>query len=403
MKTEIPTIKLNGFPNGMSNVNHAHSIPEGFCRDADNVDFDDAGTMSLRPGSVAAVYQGGAVDSLWTDGEVAYFRDGSRLMQLNANYSSAEIASGLEASRPITFLKHGGSIWWSNGIQSGKIKNGVNEPWGVERSFNSLLSLNLLSWGTLFAGTYQVAVTYATESGEEGGCGVGVTIEVPTDGGGIALSNIPQPSKAAFINVYCTSHNGSELYLHGTYPAGTTQAIVTDMATDIALQTQHCNPMPPGTLMAGLGACIYVAAGKYVFRSRPLRYGQCKRLTDYWSFPDEVRVLAAVPDGIYIVTDTTTEFRTMPDENGLSQRQVVLPYGAPAMQPVSIPDTTGNPAAQKRVAWFSHHGWVIAGPSGQIIVPSEATVAVPSYESGYGFLLEQGGMRRLVATFKEAQ
>jgi hypothetical protein len=195
-----------GWSKGMNNILADHELPTDVLRAAVNVDVLDSGKVRRRKGSTQL--SATATHSLWTNGSIALCYASGALNRLNANDSLTSLASGL-SGRPISFTEAGLDIYWSDGIQHGRISGGLALPWGVEVPGRPP-SLSTGA-GTLETGVYMAAITFTTATGEESAASLVNTASVTT--GALTLT-IPQPTESAVtsINVYLTQANGDVLY-----------------------------------------------------------------------------------------------------------------------------------------------------------------------------------------------
>jgi hypothetical protein len=403
MPSRSPSITLGRFPKGMTNLGSPEGLPEGSCRNGVNVDFLDNGQPRRRAGN-SLVYPGADCDSAWSNQRINLFREGTALKQLKRSsagvYTATTLRSGLAAATPITFLDVNGDVYYTNSAITGKLtaEDGgrvyTDGPWGVERPARQPVA-TALGYGGMHPGTYQVAITFRSASGEEGGTGVAATAIVAS-GEGIALTDIPQPTAASHIRVYASMADGDVLYYQGEYPAGTAGITVSAFQSDVRLETQFGHPPLPGTALCHHNGRIYIAEGPVVWRTEALRYGLFRPDWGFLPmFPEDVRVLASVADGLYVATEAATYFDSGIDTDGFGRR-MVLPYGAAAGTVVKVPKT-------QLVAWFSHRGWVLAGPGGQIKNAMEDRNAVSKFRAGAGLFRETNGVRQLVACLRDGE
>ena len=84
-----------------------------YLRNAVNVDLTAAGTLQRRKGSTLAV-PGTRCHSLWSDGEQAFYVDGTDLKR----FSGEVVATGLAYGRPVSFCKAPTSdVVWTDGVR----------------------------------------------------------------------------------------------------------------------------------------------------------------------------------------------------------------------------------------------------------------------------------------------
>lgn len=389
----MPIYRIPGFPKGMINTGRLYEMPEGSCRDAVNVDFDNVGNIARRRGRTK-VYSGTYVHSVVSDGVITVFVDDTTLYRLNADYTATSLHTGLAAGRPLSWFRHAGQLWFSNGVDNGRIVNGEYKYWSPEQAPNTVIA-TATDTGGLFPGDYSVGVSFSHgANGEEGGGDMLIGAVTVPEGGGIFLSNIPQPSVADTINIYCSAANGSELYLVAQLPVGATQYSINQFASDITFETLGWLPMPAGECIAGLGSRLYVSKGHVVYNSRPLRYGLYDPVQDFWVYQDPVTALCPAADGMYISTSKAIYFRTGIDTEAESQR-LVASFGSPKMQAIRVP----RPDGQQAFAWFTHRGWAIGLASGQLQLLHDGAAMPNPYTEGHGILREQNGVQTLIGCF----
>ncbi len=293
-------VTLGPWPQGMDNRHRDTELPKEALRNAVNVDLSEDGTPRLRPGRTSRI--AGNVHSAWSDeyATILLAVVSNALTKLTVNpttgaLSQTALRTGLAAGLPLTYTAVNGEVYYSNGVITGKIVNGAAAPWGIE-SPAALPVLAATSNGGFFAGTYQVAVTYASVSGEESGAGPGVAVTLAA-GQAITVSGIPQPVDPSVtrIRIYLTATNGEVFYLHSDYAVGTTSAVLSQSATMGArLQTQFLVPAPPGQAIEPFNGRIYIAQGQVLWYTEPLRYGLIHP-DNYLLFPAEIDLIALRP------------------------------------------------------------------------------------------------------------
>ncbi|MGH9893174.1 MAG: hypothetical protein ACREA0_14530, partial [bacterium] len=290
----------------MDNLHRDTELAKESLRNAVNVDISQDGSPRRRPGRTERI--AGDVHSTWSDGNILLAVVGNTLTKITVNPTTGALTqtvlrSGLAPGVPLTYTEVNGEVYYSNGAITGKIVNGATTPWGIETPA-ALPVLTASSNGGLLAGTYQVALTYASASGEESGAGPGVAATLST-GQAITVSGIPQPVDPGVsrIRIYRTGPNGEVFYLHGTYAVGTTSTVLSQSATlGERLQTQFLIPAPPGQAIEQFNGVIYIAQGHVLWYTEPLRYGLIHP-DNFIPFPGDIDILAAATTGIYAVAD----------------------------------------------------------------------------------------------------
>jgi len=91
-----------------------------------NVDIDDALMAHRRAGFASSSYSGSAIHSLWGNGDVCLFVQGSDLKRLNADYSAATLRAGIGTGR-MNYVEVNGIIYYTNDAAIGFVKDGVDK------------------------------------------------------------------------------------------------------------------------------------------------------------------------------------------------------------------------------------------------------------------------------------
>lgn len=391
----LKPVTLGPWPKGMDNVSPDHAIARKALRSAINVIVKNDGSVCRRPGLTGRVP--GPAHSLWDDRTALYAVVNGVLTRytraLSGALSPVPLRSGM-SSDPVAYLEVGGAVYYSNGIVTGKIVSGFHRPWGVERP-SGQPALAALTSGALFAGRYQVGVTFVDALGEESGTGPTTAINVAA-GGGISLTGLPQPVDATVtrIRVYISEANGEVLYRFGDYGVGTTAITVARSSTlGKVLDSQFLIPPLAGTLLAAYGGRIYFARGNLVCYTEPLRYG-AMRLSNYLPpFEDEVRIIAHGGIGLWVVT---ASYHTLLVGQGPQDFQPVkkLAYGAAKGAITQLPGD--------KLCWISSKGPVITS-QGQIKDLTDDAgdplvhVAMDVGPQGACAFMESRGVRQIIA------
>lgn len=380
-------IPVKGWPAGVDNVQPDIDVTSGALRSALNVDIFDGGKLKLRNGFMRRAAVLGA-DSIWSHSDLAvgYYTAGGSVFQIDQNFTSVAVVTGLSPALPVAFCNVNGEVFWSNAAATGRILNGVNRPWGVSAPAN--VPTLTQTTGSMEPGVYQVSVTYRTASGEEGPATTPATITL-TAVGGISVSNISVPvdTGVTLKNVYVSAQNGDVMYRADALPSAQTSVVMSAPPQQaVVMRSQNFSVMPPGGILAHRNGVVYSANGPYIFHSEPLRFGMCNRAKSFFAFPSDVTVMLAVPEGLYVVADKTY-FLENPATDDVVQR-VLLPFGAAANTGVYLPGGT-------EVAWFSHRGQVVAS-AGEAKVVTEAHYTPAIMLQGASVVREQQGIRQII-------
>ena len=383
------SVAIDGWPLGVDNIQPDHAVDATALRAGVNVDVYDGGKLRMRRGFVSMLSAN--IHSLWSDPHdpspsTMYYSTGGIIKSTNIALTATSIVSGLSPVAHVAFCQVDGDVFWSNNAVSGRIVNGVNVPWGLETPANHPVLTATI--GSLEAGTYQVTVTFRNAAGEESAAQNSVSITLAATGG-IALTAIPVALDSTITqkNIYLTAQNGDVLYRAVTLAANvTTYTFNTVPARTIALRTQDMAKMPAGSIIAHRNGQMYVASGKFVYFSEPMRYGQYNPTKNFYAFSSDVSVMLATPDGLYVCADKSY-FISKPGTDDATQ-EVLLPFGAASGTGVYLPNKTD-------VAWFSARGQVVAS-GGKAEIVTEKHFAPSIMTAGASFVRELEGLRQIV-------
>ena len=282
----------------------------------------------------------------------------------------------------------------TNGAVSGKIASGLDRPWGVERP-SGPPSLAAMASGALFAGRYQVAVTFVGTTGEESGCGLNEPVDV-ADGGGISVTKIPQPI-SGFVNrirIYVTEANGEVPYHYADLAVGTTALFIgRSLTLGMALATQFLMPPVPGYALEHYNGRIYIARSNLLFFTEAMAYGHMRQ-QNFLAFDDEVRIVKAADPGIFVATASRTFFL---QGSGPADFQLLdrLSYGAARGAVAELPG--------RRILWIGAKGPVVATQDGEIegLTDDQESalrhLAMDDHERGSVAVRDRDGVRQIVA------
>ena len=387
------SVPRRGWPKGVDNIHASHELPQDVLRDAVNVDIFESGKLRRRRGSTLQTALVGA-HSLWSDPNVleAYYVAGTTMYSLSQALASVAVVTGLMPGAKVSYLQLNGEVFWSNGVTSGRIVGGVNAPWGVETpAGNATLAATT---GGLIAGTYQIVTTFRNAAGEESGAQNAQAITL-TATGGISITNLPAAISATIThqNIYATLANGDVLYKIATLPIATTTFSLVSMPTQtVALKTQDLAAMLAGTILAYHNGQIFVASGRFVYYSEPLRYGLYNPTKNFYMYPEDVTVMLATQDGLHICADKTYFVSGAGTDD--AAQVVKFPYGGIRGTGVYLPEDTG-------VAWFSPRGQMRAVGS-EVVSLIEKQFVPGIMSSGNAFVREQQGLKQIITVVQQS-
>ena len=327
-----------------------------FLRAADNVDIDNSGNLLRRKATSLVQAMTGAHSLYLTSDTAGYLVRDSVMYSIGLPTYTETLYKVLTSNQPLSYLEFAGSIYYSNGTDSGRITAGTWFPMALPTPTAPTTSTIA---GSLPAGTYQVAVAYAnTTTGEEGGVSASTNPTLASTGG----LHIPLPAAtpgATHINVYISTTNGSIPMLHSTVAAGTATIDLTTLATGRESNQRYEAPLPAGTQLFLFNGCLCSVNGANVYEGSPFRPGYYLPSEGRVPFPDTVSNAVPAQNGIYIVADKTYWIPGTRITTAEGAIQDVLPYGG-------VPNTSFVSPNKTKVGWFGDQGIVLAGINGEV-------------------------------------
>ena len=252
---------------------------------------------------------------------VAHVGEDLCLVDLDAP-SITPIASGLSQNNSLRIHPHAGEIWWSDGFISGRIlSDGTAANWGDLTPPPP--KLEVVTFGSMCAGQYMVAVTFVDQFGVEHTPSEPSVVHVagtdcsPRAGAGFTVS-LPWVSPLAVsVNLYITAANGSELYLTtgiepGQFPI-TVSSKGRDPWTHYRLDTLSAMPPPPADGIFSYRGFLMVWQDNVVYPSYGINHHLFRTGEYAESFPTTIRGAVGLPEGFWTVTPSGAFWTTGED------------------------------------------------------------------------------------------
>lgn len=407
-------VKRGPWPRGVNNAAPEHAMPSNeygtraiALREADNVDFDRIGWPATRAGSAR-------VQDL-TDGHSLWWGKGSPFGllvaggQLHAVGADAALTPlGVDVGHAwLSYAAVGGRAYYSSRTQSGLITEVLQRhPWAPEQPVGQP-SVASLADGALDAGRYQVAITYTDILGRESGASLAA--EVDLVGGSIALADLPQPQdpvETPTTNVYCTAPNGSALFLAFSLPSMMGYAEIDAAPTGRALATQFLEPLPAGQIVRYGHGRQWVARGREILWSEPLRYGLFNPAHNRIRFKDEVTLLEPIGDGtagagVFVAAGDRTYWFGGADPNAFTQAFAmssgVVPYSSTRAPGVAF----GYEGADDVLVWVARNGRFCIGSVGGKVTPlKEGEAVVDGADAAATMFRQSNGLQQVVSSMR---
>lgn len=271
--------------------------------DAVNVDIDDTGRVSRRPGQNLIV--AGGAHSLYSNGkDCLYVQDGT-MYRLDAALASTPVAAGLDDA-PVSYVTVGNRIYHSNGMTSAVYEDGRVRSWGIDAGATSVAAST--TFGALPAGTYLFAMTLLRADGQESGCGLAHRIDLAASSGIRFTWTVPGDPDIVACALYLSQADGETLFQAATVDVEAGAYDYQGGARSLPLATQWLDQPPSGTCLALYRGRIYIASGAHLYATTALSYEHCD-LRDYRAIDGtDILLLAAVEQGLFVGTRRAVYF-----------------------------------------------------------------------------------------------
>lgn len=287
------SINVTGFK-GLNNISTPDNTPEAYLKKAMNVDIDKTGNISKRKGYT--LFDSGNYSSLWSseNGLGMFAVKNGNLVRIDGTVHT--LLSGIQ--NKLSFEEVDGKIYFSSPSENGIIDGSTLKSWGIPK--NNTAPTLTIGQGSLPPGTYQVAFTYVTSEGLESGTKTASKITL-NGTGGITLS-IPS-SSYPYSRVYCSTQNGDDLYFYSLVIPGHSVTIQSQSQLIHPLRTFNIDSPPLGKIIKYYKGRMYIAQDNILWYSEPFQYNHFRLNSNYIEFPQEIREVMPVEDGIWIGSD----------------------------------------------------------------------------------------------------
>lgn len=368
-------------------------------REAVNVDLTRLGHPIRRKGY--ELVEAGYTHSLWSHPALGYglcVHEGY-LCQVQPSGVLVQIQE-VHAYARVSYTTVNGEVYWSNGLQKGRVTKDSTLHWGLPNPPAPLLAVT--ENGALAPGRYSVAVTYIDEFDEEYGASAVADVLLQS-GQGLDVAVTGQwPDEAAEVAVYVSQPNGEILYRVGEYPGPFTVAIQPgQLGRGMELETQQLHPPEPGRIVRYFNGRIYMARRNTVRFTEPLRYGLTRPAQGLYMFPSEPVLLEPVSDGLFVGTSEGVVFVRGTDPYDVVQTNVLS--HAPVPHTVTrVPGELMDAGSSTVPVWWGEDGAMVAGlPGGQVRQLTKDRLAVPRFKSGAMLYREREGMAQVVSSLSK--
>ena len=353
-----------------------------YLRAADNVEITNSGSIVRRMAPVLLQAMSGA-HSLCGN----FFVRDSALYKATFSPYSEMLVKILTSNDTMSYAAINGDTYYSNGTDSGRISAaGVVYPWALPTPVAPSVAPSV---GSLFKGTYQVAVSYTNNiTAEEGGVSASTNHELAADGG-LTVTLPAATVGATHINVYVSTVNGSIPMLQTTVATGMVSVTIQSLVSGRESIQRYDEPLPAGTRLFEFNGRLCSIKGSALYYGLPYRHGYYLPADGYIPFAESISVAVPNQGGLYVAADKTY-FLAGQDLGAVEAVRDVLPYGA-------VPGTEFSVPNRPIVGWFGEKGIVLADAQGAVEAVMADSIDLTPPASGFSAVLETRGYRRVVS------
>lgn len=398
-------LSLGPWPGGIHNVPAEEQVAIAALRAAVNVDIG-ADVIRRRKGATLTL-AATRPRSLWGNGTLAFYAEGTAFKQFDG--TAASTVGTVHPCNRVVYAEAGFHIYFSDGATLQRY-NGLTqdvESAGVPAPYGSP-ALAASANGGMTAGTYQVALTYLTQDGEESGALLAGSVEV-AEGQGITLTAIPQPldPRVYSVAIYITPPNGEMLQFRVAVLVGVTSYTVgATYKLGRPLQTQFLAPLPAGQCLAYANGRLWSAAADVLYFSEPLVYGQCAPEKNLIMFPASIDLVLPLRErGLFVACGKRTYYIDGADPYKAALR-AVYPAGAVQGVFVQAPPDAFDPELNLGTGdvpmWLANNGRILIGlPDGSVKEISGSKFAANRDSlPGAAMFRDQDSLKQFVASTK---
>lgn len=403
------SFKLGPWRKGINNVGSPADLGDDELVNSDNFVFDAEGKAETRPGLVQRISGTSCFGLFGVNSYMGVFFDAGKLYKVDVrSWVATELASGYSVGRDVSWAKIGPRVYFTNGVEHGRIHI---PTWEVLSGFGTPnpelgVTLSSLSYGSLNAGRYFVGISYVDSFGEESSIPELHFHEITSDGGiNVALSGTV-PSSVDVIRVYLTEADGDrrELFRVAEVDSTETSIQLDNNVFGSPAETLFLDEIPVPDLITAYNGYLFFSIAERVWSSQAQRWGLYHIDDDEigW-YPEDVTVLERGMDGIWIVADVTYAYiGSGPKDFRLVDN--VHNYPASKFSGKQVEGELFGEGLPKDVPfWFSTRGPVIGLLDGQIKTLTKGRAEPDQYGKGASGMVKFNGVESVMTALDDFQ
>lgn len=377
----VDPIRREGWAGGINNKAHWRDMPEETVRDSVNFDPLESGSFALRSGAVLMA-AGVNIRGALAVGEEILIADGPALKVYDLRTASTTAVASIDAEGLFNGSVLNEELFFCTTSRCYRYRSGLLRPWGVPTV--NYQPVPTLTTGGLLPGVYQLAMTWTdSESGEEGGTGSPIMVAVAA---GKAVS-ITLPTLAGYTaSLYVSPPDSSTLYRQFTGSGVFTVSVVDDSTA--RLQTMHLTSPQPFAHSTQLNSVLVMASGRVLWTTEAMRPHLCRPMSNFIQFADDITMVIAANDGVYVSADKTWFISGIEGEEPTLEE--VFPFPAVEGTAVALPDGSA--------AWMTPYGIALSKSEGLAELISRENFVPELADKGSSGIVQNNGNQLVVTT-----
>lgn len=283
---------------GLNNVLKPEHTPFDYLKKAENIDIDKLGNILKRKGYLRK--DTGHYSSLWASESYSgcyVVKDGD-LLEVRDDYSLSPVREDV-GPLPLSFEEVDNIIYYTSPYINGRIVNHEDRVFGLPKPSIPPITIINGSWDL---GVYQYAITYVRADGFESGSIRASNIYIPSDSALRITLPSTLPDDVVFMRVYCSTTNGMILYQNGISTGGN-YVFSNPQANTNPLRTFNLDKPPLGHIIKYYRGRMFIASENVLWYSEPFDYEHFNLADSFIEFPEKIREVLPVEDGIWIGSD----------------------------------------------------------------------------------------------------